>query len=314
MSYFLIFATACAITFLITPSIRYFALRYSIMDRKGARKVHEKVVTRFGGLAIYLGFLYAMVTALYTEPSIGAADVALFRVIALASTLVLILGIYDDVRDAGKWIKIAVQVLAALILIRVGLVIRIVSNPLGPPIHLGVFSVAVTVLWLVGITNAINLADGLDGLAAGIVLFSSLGLFYVLLVTGEKMAAFYAMALAGACLGFLRYNFSPAQVFMGDTGSMFLGFAIAALAIMARRKATTSIMLLVPIIGMGVPILDTGLAFFRRLVRGTSPFRPDSEHIHHRLLRLNLTPRQVVIILLAVTACLNLAACLMLYL
>ena len=314
MSYFLIFATACAITFLVTPSIRYFALRYSIIDRKGGRKIHDKVVTRFGGFAIYLGFVYAMITAFYTEPSIGGVNFQLFRKILLASTLVMILGIYDDVRGANRWTKIAVQVLAALILIRVGLMIRIVSNPFGNPIHLGVFSGVVTVLWLVGVTNAINLIDGLDGLAAGIVFFCSLGLFFVLTVSGQYMPAFYAMALAGACLGFLRYNFSPAQIFMGDTGSMFLGFSIAALAILARRKATTSVILLVPIIGLGIPILDTSLAFFRRLLKGTSPFKPDKGHIHHRLLGLNLTPIQVVIILLTITACLNVAACLLLYL
>jgi UDP-GlcNAc:undecaprenyl-phosphate GlcNAc-1-phosphate transferase len=313
MSYSLVFAIACAITFLITPSIRYFALRYSIVDRKGGRKVHEKVVTRFGGLAIYLGFVYAMITAFYTEPSIGGADFRLFRTIMLASTLVMILGMYDDVRGANRWTKIAVQVLAALIMIKVGLVIRIVNNPFGSPIRLGMFSGVVTVLWLVGVTNAINLIDGLDGLAAGIVFFCSLGLFFVLTITGQYMPAFYAMALAGACLGFLRYNFFPAQIFMGDTGSLFLGFSIAALAILARRKATTSIMLLVPIIGLGIPILDTGLAFFRRLLKGTSPFKPDKKHVHHMLLELTFTPKQAVIILLAVTACLNILACFLSY-
>jgi UDP-GlcNAc:undecaprenyl-phosphate/decaprenyl-phosphate GlcNAc-1-phosphate transferase len=314
MGYYLIFAIACAITFLITPSIRYFALRYSVIDRKGERKVHDKVVTRFGGLAIYLGFIYAMITAFYTESSLIGADFPSFRIIILASTLVLILGIYDDVRGANSWVKIVVQILAALILIKAGFVIKIVSNPFGQPINLGVFSIAITMLWLVGITNAINLIDGLDGLAAGIVLFSSLGLFFVFFTTGRLMPAFFAMALGGSCLGFLRYNFSPAQMFMGDTGSMFLGFSIAALAILASRKATTAIILLVPIIGLGIPILDTCLAFFRRLLRRTSPFTPDKEHIHHLLLRFNLTGKQVVIILLAITALLNIIACVISYL
>ena len=174
---------------------------------------------------------------------------------------------------------------------------------------LGIFSIPVTMLWLVGITNAINLIDGLDGLAAGIVFISCLGLFFALLISQGPMSAFFAVALAGSCLGFLKYNFFPAKIFMGDTGSMFLGFSLASLAIFTDRKAATAIALLIPIIGLAIPILDTSLAFFRRLIKKTSPFKADRAHIHHLLLQKgNLTEKQVVFILWTITALLNIFA------
>jgi len=314
MNYLLIFAIAGSITFLITPTIRYFALRFSIIDRKGGRKVHNKVVTRFGGVAIYVGFLFAMLTIFLTELGLEGLDFGPFWTIIMASTLILVLGIYDDAKGANAKVKLFVQILAALLLIHSGFIVKTVSNPFGPPINLGIFSIPITILWLVGITNAINLIDGLDGLAGGIIFICSVGLFFAFLLSGTIISAFFAIALAGSCLGFLRYNFSPATIFMGDTGSMFLGFSIAALAILTSHKTTTAIVFLIPIFGLAIPILDTSLAFTRRIVRKQSPFYADKEHIHHLLLKRNLTKKQVVYFLWAITLFLNISACCIYYL
>ncbi|MCK4859030.1 MAG: undecaprenyl/decaprenyl-phosphate alpha-N-acetylglucosaminyl 1-phosphate transferase [Candidatus Omnitrophica bacterium] len=310
MNYLLIFAVAATVTLLITPSIRYLALKFSIIDRKKTAKDHNRIVTRFGGIAIYIGFMFAMLTAFITEFSLFRSDFIPFAIIILVASLILILGICDDAKGVSPRLKFAIQILAALILIKSGFIVRMVSNPFGGPIKLGIFAVPFTMLWLVGITNAINLIDGLDGLAAGIVLISSLGLFFIFLVSAMIIPAFFAMALAGSCLGFLRNNFPPAKVFMGDTGSLFLGFSLASLATLTSHKATASIALLVPIIGLGLPILDTSLSFFRRLVKKTSPFKRDKLHIHHLLLkRRNLTEKQLVLILWSITLFLNIFAC-----
>jgi UDP-GlcNAc:undecaprenyl-phosphate GlcNAc-1-phosphate transferase len=229
--------------------------------------------------------------------------------IVMASTMILILGMYDDAKGADAKVKFFVQVLAAVLLINSGFVVKVISIPWVGPLQLGIFSIPVTVLWLVGVTNAINLIDGLDGLAAGIVFICSLGLFCKSLMLGSILPAFFAVALAGACLGFLKYNFFPAKIFMGDTGSMFLGFSIAALAIWTGDKTSTAVILLVPIVGLGIPILDTSLAFTRRIVRKQNPFHADKEHLHHILLRKKLTEKQVVYILWAITLFLNFIVC-----
>lgn len=313
MRYILIFAIATVVTFLITPTIRYFSLKLLIVDRRSNRKLHNRIVTRFGGLAIYIGFLFAMVYVFTSSFKLGLQqqDFSNYIAIIMTSSLILILGIFDDAKGANALIKFSIQILAALILIQSGFMVKIISNPFGPPIELGVFSIPVTILWLVGITNAVNLIDGLDGLAAGIVFIVTFSMFWMFFLTGQIMPAFFAIALAGACLGFLRYNYPPAKVFMGDTGSLFLGFSIAALSILTNYKGNTAISLLVPaIIGLGIPIIDTSFAFFRRIaIKKVNPFHADKEHIHHLLLKLNLSEKKVVFILWTITAFLSTVAC-----
>lgn len=312
MRYILIFAIAAVVTFLITPTIRYFALKFSLVDRRNNRKPHNRVITRFGGLAIYIGFVFAMIYVFTSSSNLGLVqqDLSNYIVVIIASSLILILGIFDDAKGANALIKFSIQILAALILVQSGFIVRIISNPFGSPIELGVFSIPVTILWLVGITNAVNLIDGLDGLAAGIVFIVSFSMFWMSFLTGQIMPALFAIALAGACLGFLRYNYPPAKVFMGDTGSLFLGFSIAALSILTNYKGNAAIGLLMPaIIGMGIPIIDTSLAFFRRVaIKRVNPFHADKEHIHHLLLKLNLSEKKVVFILWIITAFLSTVA------
>lgn len=305
MSYILVFLIAGAMTFLIIPSIRYFALRFSMVDKREKRKVHTKVVTRFGGIAMYIGFMLAIGMAFVLGFDIAKPDIRQLVMILMASTLMLVLGIYDDARGANAFTKFSVQILGALLLIKSGVIIRLLSNPFGPQMALGFFGIPITVLWLVGVTNAINLIDGLDGLAAGIVFINASTLFMVYLLSGLVMPAFFAAALAGACLGFLPYNFYPAKIFMGDTGSLFLGFALAALSVFTGHKASAIIGLLIPIVGLSIPILDTSLAFGRRLLRGDNPFKADKQHIHHWLLRKKISDRNVVLILWGITALLN---------
>jgi len=307
MIYLLIFLIAAAVALLVTPTIRAVALKLELVDMRSKRKVHNRIITRFGGLAIYIGFVFAMATVFVLNAQAENLDFQSYIVIMMASSLILILGLFDDARGANAFIKFSVQILAAFMLIQYGFVVRFISNPFGDPILLGPWSVPVTLLWLVGITNAINLIDGLDGLAAGIVFIVCSALFCIYIATETYMPAFFAIALAGACLGFLRYNFHPARIFMGDTGSLFLGFSVAALAIITNRKANTALGLFLPaVISLAVPIADTSLAFFRRIViKKVSPFRADNEHIHHLLLKLRLSDKTVVFAIWGVTVLLN---------
>lgn len=304
------FVLSAVVTVIVIPTIRYFALKLTIVDQRSKRKIHNRIVTRFGGLAIYAGFIFAMINVFLFNSRIDQQDFLGYMALIIASTLILLLGLFDDVKGANAFIKFSVQILAAWILIQAGFIVKYISNPFGDSIVLGIFAIPFTILWLIGITNAINLIDGLDGLAAGIVFIVSGSMAWMFIASGCLMPAFFAIALAGACLGFLRYNYSPAKIFMGDTGSLFLGFSVAALAILTNRKGYTTIGLLLPvIIGLGIPIYDTLLALFRRLViKKVNPFQADNEHIHHALLRLKLKPESAVIILWALTVIFNIVA------
>ena len=204
-SYFLIFGVATAIVFLITPTIRYFALKFSIIDRREDRKIHSRVIARFGGLSIYFGFVFAMLMLFVLKANEMLHNFGPVWIIIMAATLILFLGFYDDIRGTNAKVKLFVQILAALVLINAGFEIKAIASPFGGPIRLGVFSVPITILWLVGITNAINLIDGLDGLAAGIVMICSFGLFTMFLCSGAILPAFFAIALAGACSDWVFY-------------------------------------------------------------------------------------------------------------
>jgi UDP-GlcNAc:undecaprenyl-phosphate/decaprenyl-phosphate GlcNAc-1-phosphate transferase len=298
------------VTSLVIPIIRYFALKLAIVDQRSKRKLHNRIITRFGGLGIYIGFVFAMANAFIFSSLLGHQDFLDYIVVIMASTLILILGVFDDAKGANAIIKFTVQILAAFIITQAGFAISIISNPFGQPIELGIFSIPLTILWLVGITNAINLIDGMDGLAAGIIFIVCCSMAYMFISSGLIMPAFFAVALAGACLGFLRFNFTPARIFMGDTGSLFLGFSIAALAILTHRKGHATIGLFLPaVICLGIPIYDTALAFIRRVfINKTNPFQADNEHIHHILLRLHLKQKNVVLTLWALTVILNVVA------
>jgi UDP-GlcNAc:undecaprenyl-phosphate GlcNAc-1-phosphate transferase len=218
------------------------------------------------------------------------------------ASLVFLLGVYDDVRGVGPYLKFFIQSIAASMLFLGGL--RIVNIPVIFGQHHLPWFVAFpcTVLWVLAITNAFNLIDGLDGLAAGSALFSTMVAFVVALLNGPSLVTVMTIALAGAILGFLRYNFNPATIFLGDSGSLFIGFLLSALALAGEQKSPTIVAVAIPVVSFGLPILDTSLSIIRRLISGRPVFTADREHIHHKLLQHGLTHRQVVIVLYGVSA------------
>lgn len=294
--YLLTFAAAFFVTYLLTPVVRTFALKWGAVDIPNNRKIHTKPIPRLGGVAISLGFFSAVIFALiWANYSGSQLEPTVIAGIILGSLILLIVGIIDDVKPLRATVKLFFQIIAALIIICFGVEISFVSNPFNGIMALGFFTIPITLLWVVGLTNAINLIDGLDGLATGVTAISAMTLFFVAIRTHQIGAAILMLALAGAALGFLRYNFNPASIFLGDSGSLFLGFVLASAAITGVFKSTLVVALIIPVLILGVPIFDTLFAIGRRLSAGKHPFVADDKHIHHILLRAGLNKREVVL-------------------
>lgn len=288
------------VTWSLTPLVRRLALRLGAVDIPGSRKVHHLPVPTMGGLAIFVGFgAVLLFTWPWPRPVLG---------LALGGVLVVLLGIWDDCRELSPRGKLLGQVAAALVMVALGVKVDFVSNPFDGMIFLGFLAVPATVLWVVGITNALNLIDGLDGLAAGTAAIAALSMGIVAWMEGQMVVALYAFSLAACALAFLRYNFSPARIFMGDTGSMFLGLNLAGLAVLGFTKTTTVLSLLVPVIILGWPIVDTFWAIVRRYHHRQSIFAADKQHLHHQLLNLGLSQRQAVTVIYVLNGCLGAAA------
>ena len=270
------------------------------------RDLHKTPLPRLGGVPVFLSFLIAVaITSLASLrfPALAAGfSIRSLLVVLGPATLIFLLGLYDDIHSVGPYTKFAVQGVAAILLFAGGL--RILDLPvLFGARHLGWYiGLPITVLWVIGITNAFNLIDGLDGLAAGSALFSTFVVFVVALSSGSSPVSLLTIALAGAILGFLRFNFNPATIFLGDSGSLFIGFMLSALALQGAEKAPTVVAVAIPVVSFGLPILETLLSVLRRLISGQPLFRADREHIHHKLLQRGMSPRQVVIALYAVSA------------
>lgn len=310
MTLLLHIASAFLVSALIVPIVRRIASRRGIGDHPGERKVNVRFVPRMGGVGIIAGTAVAVLAdSLFgLRAFVGFAPAT---GTALALGLVAALGAYDDIRGVGSLGKLSVQILAASFVITGGLMIHQIRLPFVEPIPLGMFALPVTLLWLVGVTNAVNLIDGLDGLAAGVsavaaATFAALGMH-----AGLDAVVVLSLALMGSCLGFLVYNFHPASIFMGDTGSLFLGFLLATISLMLMQdgpSAGLASSLVIPVVVLAVPIIDTSIAFFRRVRKGMHPLKPDKEHIHHRLMDLGLTHRQTVVITYAAAAVLGVSA------
>jgi UDP-GlcNAc:undecaprenyl-phosphate GlcNAc-1-phosphate transferase len=269
-----------------------------------------------GGVAIYLSFILSVGLALLANlrhPGVvPESSQKTLLAILVPATLILALGIYDDFRSLSPYTKFAVQALAASILYAGGM--RIIDLPVLFGLrHLGMaVGLPLTIVWVIGITNAFNLLDGLDGLAAGSALFSTMVVFAVAVFSHRPLVALLTIALAGAILGFLRFNFNPATIFLGDSGSLFIGFMLSALALQGTQKSPTVIAVAIPVVSFGLPILDTAISVLRRWISGKSLFIADREHIHHKLLDRGLSHRQVVILLYAVSALFALVSLLLL--
>ncbi|MBI2955981.1 MAG: undecaprenyl/decaprenyl-phosphate alpha-N-acetylglucosaminyl 1-phosphate transferase [Acidobacteria bacterium] len=305
-TYAALFVLAFLASYLSTPLLRWLALRWGLLDSSITAGPHQRrSIPRLGGVVVYLALLVAL-AALFIPNNMVTEE---FRqelpdlaLLAGPATLLLLLGVVDDLRGMNAWTKLSVQLLAALWLVSNGVLILRLSTPWGQPFELGLLSFPVTLLWLVGITNAFNLIDGLDGLAAGVAFLSASAIAITAALVANTIVVILAISLAGALLGFLRHNFNPAKILLGDSGSLFVGFLLAAAAVMWNQKATTAIAVAAPLVAFAVPVTDTAVSMARRFLRGQPIFASDRQHIHHRLLTLGFTPRQAVLILYAVSA------------
>jgi len=302
-----LFLAALLSAFVLTRYVRDTAIaRGWVVVPTQERHMHSSPLPRLGGVAIFLTFCCCMgIAAIWAliHPDMHADGFfSTMGTILLPAALVFLLGVYDDLHGVGPYVKFTVQGIAATMLYTGGL--RIVNIPVlfGDRIFPWYAGLAVTVVWVLAITNAFNLIDGLDGLAAGSALFSTIVTFVVALLNGHHLVELMSIALAGAILGFLRFNFNPATIFLGDSGSLFIGFLLSALALQSAQKAPTIVAIAIPIVSFGLPILETVLSVIRRLISGRPVFTADHEHIHHKLLQHGLTHRQVVILLYGVSA------------
>jgi len=311
--FLLTFFIALFLTILLTPMVRSFAPEIGAVDKPSARKVHQSSIPRTGGIAIYLGFLIAVLFGLLFLGGVRGSVINSRPIlgILLGGSVVMLVGLLDDIYRLKPWLKFLFQLIGAGIAIYFGIEINFVNNPFNGLMPLGVIAIPLTLLWVVGMTNAINLIDGLDGLAAGVTAISAGTLFLVALRTHQLAAALLMVALAGAALGFLRYNFNPASVFLGDAGSYFLGFILATAAIIGVFKTTLVVALILPILILGVPIFDTTFAIIRRLRQKKNIFAADDRHLHHLLLRAGLNQREAVFAIYTVCLLLSVIALIM---
>jgi len=292
---------------LLTRFVRDFAIaRGWVAVPTHERHLHSTPLPRLGGVAIFLSSSLCMgliaIWGMRHPESRSPSFLPTLVTIAVPATLIFLLGVYDDLRGTGPYVKFAVQGIAATMLYAGGLRITNIPVIFGQRALPWFVGLACTILWVLAITNAFNLIDGLDGLAAGCALFSTMVAFVVALFHGPTLAEVMTIALAGSIIGFLRYNFNPATIFLGDSGSLYIGFLLSALALHGAQKSPTIVAVAIPIVSFGLPILDTSLSILRRLISGRSVFSADREHIHHKLLQHGLSHRQVVILLYGVSA------------
>lgn len=302
-------AVAFLISFATTPAVIALAHKIKAIDiPKDERRIHKKPIPLIGGLAIFYGFVISVLCfAVIDYPTMG---------ILIGSLIMVTVGVIDDMRDLNAKVKLIFQIAAALIVVYFGIEIEYVANPIanwiGPQyINLGLWSIPLTVIWIVGVTNAVNLIDGLDGLAVGVSSIASVALLSLTLLSQNLNAAIITAALAGAGFGFLPYNFNPAKIFMGDTGSTFLGFVLACISVQGLMKMYALISFAIPVLILGLPIFDTVFAILRRIAKKKSIMSPDRGHLHHRLLDMGFSQRQTVGILYTLTSILCLTAVVM---
>ncbi len=300
ISYFITFFIAVIFALLFTPIAIMLAEKWGILDYPGERRVHKVPIPRLGGAAIYLSFWLAV----FLRADINNVIIGIF----LGSTVIFVVGIVDDMKGVRPQYKLFWQLLAALVPIAFGLTVPdLVTLPLIGQVRLGGLGYAFAIFWIVGLVNTVNISDGLDGLAAGICFIAALILFWSASRIGQP-AAFLMLALAGVALGFLFFNSNPAKIFMGDSGSMFLGYIIGTVSIWGLLKTATIVGVVFPLLVLGMPLTDVVFAIIRRKWKGLSIVRADRGHLHHRLLDAGLNQRQAVFILYIISACFGLAA------
>ncbi|MEA4885041.1 MAG: MraY family glycosyltransferase [Clostridia bacterium] len=295
----ILFSTACAL--LLTPQVRAYAIRRDIVDRPRERRVHTAPVALLGGVGMYIAFSAAAM--LFTKLDRNTVG------LIIGGGVIVAVGVADDILELRPLPKLLGQIAAALVLTMFGVKIEFVTSPFGGMYYLGVLSIPVTVFWVVAFSNVVNFLDGLDGLAAGVSAIGALAMAFAAFGKGQERLVVLCLSLAGSALGFLYFNFNPAKIFMGDAGAMFLGFTVAGISAMGALKRPATLALLVPVLVMGVPILDTAFAIFRRVKEHVSVATGDRDHVHHRLLAMGMTQRQAVLTLYMVSGFLAAAAC-----
>jgi len=313
MTYALTFFMALMFAVIATPISMKLAKQWGAIDYPGGRHVHTKPIPRLGGIALYAAFWIAiLVTVLVTH----VWDDSIWGLL-IGSTIILLVGIWDDIHEIRPMVKLFWQLVAAAVLIFFGFSMNVTSLPLIGPIFgvvnigtLGISAIGILLMlfWVVGLVNTVNISDGLDGLAAGICFMVTLLLFWSANKIGQLPAAHLTLALAGALLGFLFFNFPPARVFMGDSGSMFLGYIIGGISIMGLLKTATILGLVFPLLVLGMPVTDLTFAIIRRKLRGQSVATADRGHLHHRLLDAGLSQRAAVLSMYGISAFFGVAA------
>jgi UDP-GlcNAc:undecaprenyl-phosphate/decaprenyl-phosphate GlcNAc-1-phosphate transferase len=282
------FLAALVCTAIVVLPVRWLAFRLGAIAKPGDRFIHQHPTARLGGLAMYLGF--GLAAALFsTEPTTLG--------LILSAAVITTLMVFDDIGGVRPLFKLGFQVAASLLaIVGFGISIRFIGLPGGVITLAPLVSVVLTLLWFVSLQNTINFLDGVDGLAAGVVAIVAATLLLAAINRNETGIVILAGALVGACIGFLLFNWHPARIFMGDSGSNFLGFTLAALSVLSVAKGTVVLALIVPVAALAIPILDTGWAIVRRRRRGRSIATPDTEHLHHRLLDFGLSPRETTLV------------------
>lgn len=294
------FACAALVAYTVTPPVRLLAFRIGAIDiPTDERRMHKKPTPRIGGLAIFAGFMVG--SWVFCEPT------GELYAIWIGGAILVCLGVLDDIFRLSAWLKLLVQLFAAGIAVCCGVVIDHITL-FGVYIDLGIFSIPITIIWIAGLSNAINLIDGLDGLACGVSVITSLSIFLVTLIVGDTTSAIITAILIGSCLGFFPYNMNPAKIFMGDTGALFLGYTLSVISVQGLFKLHTMLAFLVPLSIFALPILDTFIAIVRRLIHGQSPFHPDRGHFHHKLVDMGFTHKEAVRLLYAISGLAGLVA------
>jgi UDP-GlcNAc:undecaprenyl-phosphate/decaprenyl-phosphate GlcNAc-1-phosphate transferase len=306
-TYFLLFTVATFSSLALTPIMRRLCQRYSWLDHPSdRRRLHTVATPRLGGVAVFLSMLLGLVPLLFihnlfTESLRGS--VSRLPVLLIPAALTLAVGAYDDLRGLKAWQKFAGIIVASIVFYAMGGRIENVTIPFVGSVHIPmVLGLVLTIFWIVGITNAFNLLDGVDGLVTGAAVFSSLVIVFISLAQSQPLLIAVSLVLSGALVGFLRYNFNPASIFLGDSGALFVGFLIAALSVEGTQKASTAVTVAIPLVALGLPIVDTMVTIIRRFLGRRPLFEGDREHIHHMLLERGWSQRRTVLVLYGVCA------------
>lgn len=296
---------ALIVSFAATPVVKSFAQLIGAIDvPKDERRMHSVPIPRLGGLAIFLGFMFSVLLFVDINRQV--------RGIMLGAVIIVITGVIDDISPMRAWVKLLLQLAAAAVAVLHGVVVEIISNPnlfsAEPYLDLSFMAVPITIIWIVAITNSVNLIDGLDGLAVGVSCISSCTMLIISLLVSDANVALILAALAGACIGFMPFNLNPAKIFMGDTGALLLGYILATVSVLGLFKMYAIVSFAVPFLILGLPLFDTVFAIIRRLLKGQSPMVADRGHFHHRLIDMGLNQKQAVAILYTISAILGLSA------